>query len=387
MIKEILRKIAELQCRYPFIILGFILIITIIIGIGAANLEIQSDFSKQQPRQLPAYVLTDRISDEFGGENAVVLIFEVDENDENELIDLRDPAFVNFLIDFEETLKEDSRVISTSSIGTIMQSNPPEQREDIINFIKAVPQLNSLFSEDYRMTILTITTNIGGAYEDVVPFEEMLTNKMKSVDYPGGVKYTMTGGPAFGKTIREVVFSDSLKTFVFAAIGIFLLLLITEKSLIKSIIVFTPLIFAIIWTGGIIGHIGMKLSIASVALTSIILGLGVEYGVFMLSRYHEERFTNKAKQIDANQNAVSNIGLALLSSGTTTFAGFIALTFSFTPMMQNLGLSLAIGILTSIVAAIVVTPLMIIIAENYEINWLEKNAGKNTKKRDFYKNN
>ena len=384
MIKDILKKIAEIQCRYPYVTLAIILIITILVGLGAQSLEIESDFNKENPRDLPAYVLTDRISDEFGGENTVVLLFEVSENDENDLVDLREPDFVNFLIDLEDSLIEDSRVVKTSSIGTAMQSRSPETREDIEAFLDYVPSLSALFSEDYRMTILTITTNIGGAYEDVVPFEEMLLNKIDAVGVPGGVKYTMTGGPAFGKTIRETVFSDTAKTFSMAAFGIFLLLLITERSFSKSIVVFTPLIFALVWTVGILGYSPMRLSIASVALASIILGLGVEYGVFMLTRYNEERFVNHRTQKEAIKEAVSNIGLALLSSGTTTFAGFISLTFSFTPMMQKLGLSLAVGIVASILAAILVTPLVIILNENIEINMLNKNIRNDTKKRDFY---
>ncbi|MDA3856048.1 MAG: MMPL family transporter [Candidatus Woesearchaeota archaeon] len=384
MIKEILEKIAEFQYKFPFILLAIVIISTILIGLGVPNLQVESDFDKENPRHLPAYVLTDRISDEFGGENTVVLVFEVDESDENELLDLRDPDFVTFLQELETSLKKDSRVIQTSSLGTAMMSHPPESRDDIVKFLDMVPALKGLFSENYRMTILTITTNIGGAYEDVVPFEEMLLDKMSAVGQPGGVKYTMTGGPAFGKTIRETVFSDTLKTFSMAAVGIFLLLLFTEKSFAKAIIVFTPLLFALVWAAGIIGHIGLKMSIASVALASIILGLGVEYGVFMLTRYNEERFKNKKTQLKAIEATVSNIGMALLSSGTTTFAGFLALTFSFTPMMQKLGLTLAIGILASIVAAIIVTPLMIILYENIEIKSLNKNAKKQIAKRDFY---
>lgn len=384
MIDRLLEKIATIQYKYPTIMLSIILIFTIILAFGIPKIQIQSDFNKENPRQLPAYVLTDRISDEFGGENTVILVFEVNEDDENNLIDLRTPEFMHFLSNLENSLIEDSRVIKTSSIGTITSKYNLQTRDDIIAFMDSVPQTKSLFSEDYRITILTITTNIGGAYEDIVPFEEMLESKIATIDFPGGVKYTMTGGPAFGKTIREVVFSDTAKTFSMAALGIFLLLLITEKSFAKATIIFTPLLFALSWTIGALGYSSMKLSIASVALASIILGLGVEYGVFMLTRYTEERFKNGYSQLKANQIAVSKIGLALLSSGTTTFAGFLALTFSFTPMMQKLGLSLAIGILASIIAAILVTPLIILLHENYEKLWLNKNAQKQLNKRNFY---
>lgn len=388
-LKKILEIIATIQHKFPYIMLAVIMVFTAIMLIGVPNLEVQSDFDKENPRQLPAYVLTDRISDEFGGENTVILLLEVEESDENNLIDLRNPDVINFLIELEGSLKKDSRIIKTSSIGTIFNDYGylPQTREELQTFMKQYPQLSGFFSEDYRISFLTITTNIGGAYEDVVPFEEMLNNKIDSVGKPGGVKLSMTGGPAFGKVIRETVFSDAVYTITLASIGIFLLLLITERSFKKAILIFLPLIFALIWAGGILGFSGMKLSIATVALGSIILGLGVEYGVFMITRYNEERFKNKKSQLEANKTAVSSIGSALLGSGTTTIAGFLALTFSITPMMQNLGLALAIGIFGCILSAIFVAPLLIIIEENFEKSILEKGLDKKIERRNFFQKN
>jgi len=386
MLKNILTKIAHWQTDHPKVMMTIILLFTIVMAIGMPNLKVQSDFSKESPRQLPAYVLTDRINDEFGGENAVVLLFEVENSDENKLIDLKSPEIFNSLSQIETVLKTDSRVIKTSSIGGITAPYNIQSKEQINYMFKKVPELNGLFSEDSRMTILTITTSIGGSYEEVVPFLEMVDEKIKSVGLPGGVKYTATGGPPFGKVVQDTVFSDALKTMIMASIGIFLLLYFTEKSLKKAILIFVPLIFALIWTIGIIGFIGDKISIASVALSSIILGLGVEYGVFMLTRYNEERKINKLKQRKANENTVVNIGTALLSSGTTTVAGFLALTFSISPTMQGLGLNLGIGITSCILTAIFVAPLLIVLEENWEKFELNKILDKKNKRREFLNN-
>jgi len=61
------------------------------------------------------------------------------------------------------------------------------------------------------------------------------------------------------------------------------------------------------------------------------------------------------------------------------------LTFSITPMMQNLGIALAVGIFSSLLAAIVVAPLLIIIEENLEKNSLEKNLDERIEKRKFFR--
>lgn len=385
MIDKLLGKIGELQQKFPVIFLVFILLVTSVLMFGLPNIEVQSDFSKENPRQLPAYVLTDRIKDEFGGETSVILIFEMDISQESDLVDLRDPSMVNFLIDLEDKLVEDSRVVQVSSVGSLLENMDHETREEVLESLDKIKGSNSLFNDDYSLTMMSITTNIGEAYEDIVPFEEMLNEKIASVDYPGGVNHMLTGGPPFGKVIRETVFADAAKTITIASVGIFLLLLISLRSLRDSILVFLPLVFALVWTGGILGYWGLKLSIACVALGSIVLGLGVEYGVFMLTRYKEERFKKKKSQLESNKSTVINIGQALLGSGTTTIAGFLALTFSITPMMQILGISLAVGIACCILSAILVTPLLLVISENIEKWRLPNNVEANSIKLEFYK--
>jgi hypothetical protein len=94
----------------------------------------------------------------------------------------------------------------------------------------------------------------------------------------------------------------------------------------------------------------------------MILGLGVEYGVFMLSRYHEERIQNKSQE-DSIMISVPAVGSGILGSGLTTTMGFLALTLSFIPMLQDLGLSLALGIFYSLISAVLISPLIFMVLE------------------------
>ena len=361
--KNPLELIANRQYKSPLIFLIIILLFTLFIGYGALNIEVESDFSEEQPRQLPAYQRVDRINEEFGGADSVILLLEVEESHQNQRLDLRHPDVIKFINDIESELVTESKVTSISSFANSPIMQDLDSRKEVVNFINENPSYSNFFSRDYRSTIVTLKTNVGGAYEDIVPFEEMIEEKLNSIDSPGGVSTTITGGPSFGRLIHEFVIEDALFTILVAAAAIFVLLLALERSFKKSIMVFIPLIFGLLWTAGTLGHLGIKLSIATIGLGSIILGLGVEYGIFMVTRFEEERSKGKS-QLVATQESVKNIGKAILSSGTTTIAGFLALTFSITPMMQKLGMSLALGIFFSLLAAIIVTPLLIILVED-----------------------
>jgi predicted RND superfamily exporter protein len=88
--------------------------------------------------------------------------------------------------------------------------------------------------------------------------------------------------------ILDLLVKDAIFTLIIAAIIIFFLLIILQKSLTKAFLVFSPLVFGLVWTLGITGILNIKLSIATVGIGAMILGLGVEYGIFIVSRYKKK---------------------------------------------------------------------------------------------------
>jgi predicted RND superfamily exporter protein len=97
----------------------------------------------------------------------------------------------------------------------------------------------------------------------------------------------------------------------------------------------------------------------------MLLGLGVEYGVFVVSRYKEERDKNFS-QLDSLKTTVHGIGTAVIGSGLTTIVGFGVLSFATMPMIQHLGQTLALGIAYCLLAALFVNPVLILLVEDYE---------------------
>jgi len=97
----------------------------------------------------------------------------------------------------------------------------------------------------------------------------------------------------------------------------------------------------------------------------MILGLGVEYGVFIVRRYHEQREKGMG-QMESLNATIPGVGLAIFGSASTTTIAFLALLLASMPMIQRMGTSLALGIVYSFIGAVVVNPAFIIIEENYK---------------------
>jgi uncharacterized protein len=374
-----LEKVASMQKKIPYIILALALLFTLFMFYGFMNVEFQGDFQKEMPSELPIYRLNDKVSSNFGGQDVIFIMLELDKDLKYKGLydDIRHPDIMKYLFDLERSLMDESSIDSVISIGSFYpQILSVEQNPDlnfIIEFSDNIPPFSRLVNSEYSIAVMIITAEVGSGEERIIALTEMIQGKIDAMSKPSGVDVIITGTPSILIEVLKLLRHDSVYTLLLAAAIIFLLLIVMLKSLKKTILISIPLLFAIIWTVGALGWLNIKISVATAGLGAMVLGLGVEYGVFILSRYYEEREKGK-NQEKSLKASVQGVGSAIFGSGLTTIVGFIALTLSIMPMLQNLGLSLAIGIFFCIIAAVIFEPALIIIEENLEYSLTEKKS-------------
>jgi predicted RND superfamily exporter protein len=379
-LQKSLVKLAEMQRKHAKLLAVLVIIFTIVLGIGLKDLTINSDFRKEMPKDLPIFALNDRISSKFGGQDTVVIAVQIDDSVDldSAVRDIRDPRVIQSLIFLDGVLRDESSITSVTSPATFFRGKSDVTPEEITQTLQS-PQANAFFSRNNKMTLMYVTADIGSGEDQIKNFDEFIQKRIDYTPKPPGVKFGITGGPTLRMTIFDLLKSDAVYTLIVAAVFILLLLFIMEGSYTRGLLVFAPLSLGLIWTMGTLGWLGIPLSVATVGLSSMILGLGVEYGVFMLSRYTEERAKNIG-QLDSLRTTVRGIGAAIIGSGLTVIVGFGVLAFATVPMIQHLGETLALGIAFCLLAALFVNPVFILLEEDFEY-WnthrkLEKLAAK-----------
>jgi RND superfamily putative drug exporter len=93
-------------------------------------------------------------------------------------------------------------------------------------------------------------------------------------------------------------------------------------------------------------------------LTVTMLGAGVDYCLFILWRYKEERQNGRNRYI-AIREATIHAGESVVSSGSTVMIGFGSLLLSSFPLMTQLGLGPMVGIAFSLLAALTIIPILL----------------------------
>lgn len=375
-----LKKLAGFQKKHTRMLALFVIIVTVVLGIGLKDLTINSDFRKEMPRELPIFKINDRVSDKFGGEDTVVIAVQIDDSSDskNAVRDIRDPWVIQSMMFLDEELRGEASITGVTSPASFFRGKKTVSADEIKDTLRA-PTADAYFSRNYKMALMYVTADIGSGEEQIQVFNKLIQKHIDYTPKPPGVKFGITGQPILRMTIFDLLKRDALFTLIVAAIVILLLLFVMQRSYTQAFLIFAPLSIGLIWTMGTLGWLGIPLSVATVALSSMLLGLGVEYGVFVLTRYNEERAKNES-QLDSMMTTVHGIGTAVIGSGLTTIVGFGVLSFASVPLIQHLGQTLALGIAYCLLAALFVNPVFILLEEDYEY-WnthrkLEKLAAK-----------
>lgn len=376
-----LKKLAEIQKKHAKLLALFVVLLTVVLGIGLKDLTVNSDIKKEMPTELPVYKLNDRVWDKFGGTDTVVIVLQIDESSDSKsaVRDIRDPRVIQSLIFLDDALSNEESVTSITSPASFFRGKKTVSPGEITEILRNNPNADAFFSRDYRATLMYVIADIGPGEDKIQSFNRLIQEQVGYAPKPPGVKFSITGNPILRMTIFDLLKRDAVFTLIVAAGIILILLFVMQRSFKQGLLIFIPLSLGLIWTMGTLGWLGIPLSVATVGLSSMILGLGVEYGVFMVSRYKEER-AKKFSQLDSLKTTVHGIGTAIIGSGLTTIVGFGVLSFATIPMVQHLGQTLALGIAYCLLAALFANPVLILLEEDYEF-WstsrdLEKLAAK-----------
>lgn len=177
----------------------------------------------------------------------------------------------------------------------------------------------------------------------------------------------LTGKQAFlsgmASIIKDTKDISDKETPLFVIVAVILTLIVlsfTMDSFVTPFIFLISIGFAIIYNFGTNIMFG-EISYITKALSAVLqLGVTMDYSIFLLHRYDEERgrFDNR---IDAMAVAIQNTTTAVFASSLTTIAGFLALCAMDLALGMDMGLVMAKGVLLGVICTITILPALILI--------------------------
>ncbi len=170
----------------------------------------------------------------------------------------------------------------------------------------------------------------------------------------------MTGPPATFSDQLAVGESDLVLITVATVLLIAVILLVVYRSVFTALMPLLVVGMSLAVGRGVLsglGELGMPVSqFTSMFMTVIIFGAGVDYSVFLISRYHEGiRAGNSPDAAIAHANAT--IGRVVLASAGTVALAFLAMAFAKLSVFNTLGgPACAIAIAFAFLATVTLLP-------------------------------
>ena len=174
-----------------------------------------------------------------------------------------------------------------------------------------------------------------------------------------GEKGHYGGAAVENKSLKETLNVQIALITVIAICLIFVILCLTTDSWAE------PLLFLIVMGVAIVINMGTNIfrgtiSFISNAVAAVLqLAISIDYSIFLLHTFMREKETETDRE-KAMANAIKDVAVSVLSSGMTTFVGFMALFFMQFLIGQDLGFVLGKSILCSIVTVLLFMPALIL---------------------------
>jgi hydrophobe/amphiphile efflux-3 (HAE3) family protein len=215
----------------------------------------------------------------------------------------------------------------------------------------------TLYTDDYQYAAMVIQLN-----EDA-DFDKVIEKVRDAIDHRG-TKYTnmeVTGTIAMQQAIQKESMRNLVIVFPVAIILVSIILFIFHRDIKGILVAFIPPAFALALTFGVLGMAAPELTLISVAIVALLMGLGVDYSIHLMNRLAEEKKIENT--VDRIEKILRSTGKAVLLSTITTVIGFASLMISSMSPMVTFGFGCAIGIMFCFISAVLLVPCLVLILD------------------------
>ena len=177
---------------------------------------------------------------------------------------------------------------------------------------------------------------------------------VKALDRPSrGIE--ITGVNIASSELKRIFSRDAWRAVILGIILVTVLLWLDFRSLWLTALANVQLILGVIWMLGCMRLLGIKMNFVNAFVTSMILGVGIDYGIHIIHRISQEGLSNF--------EGLMETGKAVVMAALTNVAGFGTIGLSNYPGLRSMGIVAAIGSVTCLVTALTTLPALLILTK------------------------
>ncbi|MBI3961596.1 MAG: MMPL family transporter, partial [Deinococcus sp.] len=368
---RLLERLGWLSLRHSrWVVAGGVLVLVLAVG-GISRIQVNDNPVRWFKPGSPVRQATEVLNQHFGGTYLAYLVAEADAPDR-----LREPAVLNALAGLQQALEELPVVGKTTSLADYLQwinralhqDDPAEYRvpaskravaQELLLFLSSGggrETLDKVADLDYqRGTVwVQLTTGDNLAMAEV---EQAAADYLAAHPLPG-FTFRWAGLTYLSKVWQDTMVWGMLSSLLGAVVVVLVLLVLDFQSLLWGVLGILPLACTIAVIYGLMGWVGKSYDMPIAVLSSLSLGMGVDFAIHYIQRFREH-YRESGDLAATVQWSMGAPARAILRNALVLTLGFVALWFAPLTPYVTVGVFVAGIMLFGSLATLLLLPALI----------------------------
>ena len=326
-VKLFWRNTAEFIWHWRFLLAAICIAFTVLAGSQLGALSVSNSLDIWYPEDDPELIQYREFQEQYGNDEVVIAALKSEAGFDHEDGDILLEELTDALFDIPGVASVTSRITVPLSLRGAR---------------------DRLLSEDGRTTVVIAQMMTGN---DIEAQRHRILEDIRSTFVRFDLPYYLAGYGVIYDALNEASTVGATTLIISAHALMILLLWIFFRKPGPVFVTLFAVGVAIIWTMGLYVALGRQLNMVTMALPTLVLVIGIADSVHLLRAVATE-----SKHLPHAERVIRALAAMLppcFVTSVTTAAGFLALTTSSLPIVRNLGLFGAIGMLCAFVASFV----------------------------------
>ncbi len=336
-----MKKISDLVVNKPKLIVLISLLLLIPSLISYIFTNVNYDILSYLPSRLDSVKGENILEEDFGGSSmTIVLVKTVDDNGGK--------ISPNTVMKLKNNISEIKNVSNVLWADNIMDTSVPG---DILpDDVK-----NVFYSSDGEYTMMFVSYADDASSRDIIKSVKQIKKILPENSYLSGIS-------AMNSDTKEMTDSETPIYILIAVALAIITMMITMESFVMPFILVGVIGIAVMYNMGTNFFMGVSYITQSIAAI-LQLGVTVDYSIFFVNRYNEERRYSRTKE-EAMSRALHGSFISLSGSSLTTLFGFLALCFMQLTLGLNIGIVMAKGVIIGVLSVVIILPAFMLIFDD-----------------------
>lgn len=348
----------------PKVVVAVFVLLLLVAGAGLTRLKVNINLEAFMPAGHEMRTAVDRMNQHLGGAKTLSIVFNAP---------MTQPEVLMAMDQLGQELEQLPGVHAVTSLATVVKTLSKAMNEPDHLWYDQIPDQEAAIAQYLALFSMSADPAELEQVVDMMYTQGLVTVQFEAETYHAfkatvkAIETALEKQPydtlLAGQSLVEMELSASVvkglwSSLLLALGAIVLLLWFLFKSPTAGLMGSLPLMVALIGTYGLMGWFGFELDIATSLLSSIAIGLGVDYTIHLFWRVHQER-QGGLDWGEALGTTLTTTGKGILANALSVMAGFSVLFLYSLTLLKAFGFLILFSLLLCLVSALLLVPALL----------------------------